>query len=372
MIETNKIYCMDCREGLKKIEDNSIDCIITSPPYWALRKYTDDNPNEIGCEEHPKDYINKIVNVCVECMRVLKPNGNFFLNIGDSYATHKSGKDTEINKSNKKKLKSLVIRNSPKKSLKSNWFQEKQKLLIPHRIAIALQDRGYIVRDDNVWVKKLTLYPEKESLGTTMPFPVKDRFLSSTEYIFHIVKNKNYYFNLEKVKLNLKESSIKRAQKPISSTFKRQVKNNPYLNHNGMENYYNKLAKKYIDDNNGARMTRTKVGLGNVKNWNPQGINVETANPTNAIMFKRRNQFSKKGFDEHYATFPEVLVDLFIKVGCREKGIVLDPFAGVGTTLVVAKYSGRNFIGFEINQDYIKIANRRLAQKTLSEVEHER
>ncbi|MHA2011206.1 MAG: DNA-methyltransferase [Candidatus Helarchaeota archaeon] len=355
MLEINKIYCTDCLEGLRKLDDNSVDCIITSPPYWGLRRYTDKLDIEIGNEEHPQEYINKIVKVCIECMRVLKPTGNFFLNLGDSYGTHRNVKDAEINISNEKKLRSLVARNAPRKSLRSNWFQEKQKLLIPHRIAIALQDLGFIVRDDNVWVKKLTIYSEEKrgSIGSTLPFPVKDRLLSSTEYIFHIVKSKKYYFNLKNVKLPIKKSSVERAKR----SFSRYLDENPYTNHKGLKEYYEKIS-------------RIEIGGGVVlgENWNVGRINVEEVLPTNAIMFKRRNQFLKKGFQEHFATFPETLVKFFIEIGCPVDGLVLDPFAGVGTTLVVAKYSGRNYIGFEISKKFVDIINSRLSQKTLMEV----
>ena len=247
-----KVFNMDVREGLKRLPDESIDCVITSPPYYGLRNYdippqiwglkdcqhdfkikeirdpmdrggNGDHDREgglsgtkidyknfkggyckkcnawlgnLGLEPTPQEYINKIVNVVTECMRVLKKEGVMFLNLGDSYATHRYGKDAEVNISNEEKLKVLVTRNSPRKGLKSNWFQEKQKLLIPHRIAIALQEKGFIIRDDICWVKKLVIYPNKESVGSTMPFPVKDRLLSATEYIFQITKSSRYYFKL--------------------------------------------------------------------------------------------------------------------------------------------------------------------------------
>ena len=215
-MKTNIIYEGDAREILKQIDDNSIQCIVTSPPYFGLRNYGGNemntiwggNPNckhnfklkekkdqwievekvhdkdglsgtkinvknykigycskcgawygQLGLEEHPQDYINHLVEVVVECMRVLKEDGVMFLNLGDSYATHRSGKDAEINISNKKRLKSLVTRNSHKKSLKSNWFQEKQKLLIPHRVAIALQDKGFLIGTNIVLFKKISNHP---------------------------------------------------------------------------------------------------------------------------------------------------------------------------------------------------------------------
>ncbi len=303
-------------------------------------------------------------------MRVLKDDGVMFLNIGDSYATHRSGKDAEINISNKERLKVLVTRNAPKKDVKSNWFQEKQKLLIPHRIAIALQEKGFIIRDDICWVKKLVIYPNKESVGSTMPFPVKDRFLSATEYIFQITKSPRYYFNLKSVKTPIKNSTIERAKRGISSTYKNDLEGNPYPHHKGMEDYYNKLSKDYIDDNDGARRTRTKINLSVKKgyaNGSVKGIDVEDANPTNAIMFKRMNQYSKKCQQQHFASFPTSLAEFFIKVSTKEGDIVLDPFAGSGTTLLVAKHLGRKYIGIELSKKYVALINKRMIQGVLTD-----
>jgi len=428
-MKTNIIYNGDARKILKRIDDNSIQCIVTSPPYFNLRNYGSDEMNviwggnpdckhefelkekkdpmdrggkgdhdadglsgtkiqtknyktgfckrcgawygQLGLEEHPQDYINHLLEVIIECMRVLKEDGVMFLNLGDSYATHRSGKDAEINISNEKRIKTLVTKNSPKKSIKSNWFQEKQKLLIPHRVAIALQNKGFFIRDDIVWVKKMIIYPNKESIGSTMPFPVKDRLLSATEYIFQITKSPKYFFNLKSVKTPIKFSTIKRATRPILSTYTNQTENNPYLHHKGIDKYYKKIAKKYIDDNNKARRTRTKLRLcGGVelgRNWNVGLVNVKKANPTNAIMFKRRNQFSKKGFQEHFATFPESLAEFFIKISSKRGDIVLDPFAGSGTTLLVAKHLARKYIGIELSKKYVEIIKKRLCQKIIND-----
>ena len=110
MIETNKIICGDSLEVLKTFPNDSIDMCLTSPPYYGLRDYG--IKGQIGLEENPQEYINKIVEVSIEVMRVLKPTGVFFLNLGDSYATHRSGKDSEINFSNEDRLNSLVQRNA--------------------------------------------------------------------------------------------------------------------------------------------------------------------------------------------------------------------------------------------------------------------
>jgi len=166
----NKIICGDCLEELKKIPDNSVDCIITSPPYWSCRSYLPSNninkAKEIGLEEDPQEYVEKIVKVSEECIRVLKETGVFFLNIGDVFnsSSYKKG---------------------------NNKLKPKSRLLLPFRIAVALQDKGIIIRDVIIWAKKITKYPEKTSIGTTMPFPVKDRLLPAYEYVFQIVKTKS-------------------------------------------------------------------------------------------------------------------------------------------------------------------------------------
>lgn len=340
-METNKIYQGDALEVLKTFPDNSIDMCLTSPPYYGLRNYGIEG--QIGLEKHPQDYINNLLIIFREVMRVLKPTGVFFLNLGDSYATHRSGKDSEINFSNEDRLNSLIQRNAPNKENKSNWNQEKQKLLIPHRIAIALQEEGFIVRDDICWIKKMVMYPDKKSFGSTMPFPVKDKLLPATEYVFQIVKSKKYYFKLEDVKTDIKNSTIERARRPISSTYTNDIKGNPYTKHEGILKANNKWANQELNYNEAK-----------------EKYNVIKANPTNAVMFRKMNQNSKKIPQKHFASYPLTLADFFISLGCPEDGIVLDPFMGSGTTSLSALKQNKKFIGIELNPEYIKIAEARI------------
>lgn len=329
-METNKIYQGDALSVLKTLPDESINMCVTSPPYYGLRNYNiepiiyggdkdcehefnlvdkkdpmDRNGHgdhdadglhwnkidyktykvgyctkcqawlgNLGLEPHPQDYISHIVEIVSECMRVLKKEGVMFLNIGDSYGSHKSGKDAEKNRgNNEQRLNSLIQRNSPTKGLKDNWFREKQKLLIPHRIAIALQEKGFIIRDDIVWVKKVNIFPDRKSIGSTMPFPVKDKLLPATEYIFQITKSERYFFDLDKVKTKIKDATIKRARRPISSTYTNEIEGNPYNKHNGMKKANERWANQCVGDEG-------------YSNWSVKGVEVEQANPTNAIMFR--------------------------------------------------------------------------------------
>lgn len=341
MIDT--IIQGDALSVLKTLPDNFIDTIITSCPYWSCRSYLSDNhPDksfEIGLEDHPQEYIDKIVEISCECMRVLKKTGVFFLNLGDVYysSTHQGGGNDRKNKEFNKIYEHRV---NVRGKYKDTWLKQKGRLLLPFRIAIALQDKGFIIRDIIIWSKKMTKYPEKKSIGTVIPFPVKDRLLPAHEYIFQIVKSPKYYFNLEPLKTELKDSSINRYQYSILSSYS---DNDPH--------------KKTMA---GTEKYRTKFKIAKEgQDWNVKLKNkLIGANPTNVVMFKTSNQFTVP--EGHYAKFPESLAEFFILAGCPEKGIVLDPFMGSGTVAVVAKKLNRHYIGIELNEDYIKMAQKRL------------
>ena len=385
----------------------------------SCRSYLPENDEnkkfEIGLEDHPQQYIDKIVKVCLECMRVLKKSGVFFLNLGDVFYTASHQGSWQVDKSNKGWQSSIKHRMNVRGKYKSNWLQQKGRLLLPFRIAIALQEKGIMIRDVIIWVKKLTKYPEKTSIGTTIPFPVKDRLLSAFEYIFQIVKSPKYYFNLEPIKNELKISSKKRFQSPIIESY---PQDHPYKKSlAGVEKFRKKfsIAKEGTDWSVQLKKELTK------------------ANPTNVVMFSQSNQFTAP--EEHYAKFPETLVEFFLLAGCPrevckkcgkpreritkylekpkstgtgkerykkrvaqgilsgkggtshtmpstsvypapketiswtipcncnagfEPGIVLDPFMGSGTVAVVAKKLGRNFIGIELSSEFVKIAEERL------------
>lgn len=283
-MQLNEIYCIDVLKGLKKLEDNSIDCIVTSPPYWALRDYK--SKDQIGLEEHPQDYINKLIEIMKECKRVIKPTGSIWLNLGDSFYS-KTG--------NEKHTEFLPNHKLPKNirgRFKSNWLKHKQRLLIPFRIAIKCQDElGLTLRNDITWIKQYCNFKTKESYGASMPCSVKDRLNTNSESIFIFVKSEKYFFELDSIRIPYKD-----------------------------------------------------------KGSNPLG-----KNPGDCIMFPLEPSKEK-----HFAMFPKTLAEFCIKAGCPKKGVVLDPFMGSGTTAIIAKKLNRKFLGFEINKEYIKIANRRI------------
>lgn len=187
----NKIYCGESLKLLSTLPDNSIDCIVTSPPYWALRDYG--HRDQVGLEVSPEYYINTIVAFVEEFKRVLKPTGTIFLNLGDSFY------------SGGNKLRGSLCK-------KSNFLQPKQKLLIPYRIAIKCQEElGLILRNDIHWIKQICNFKTKESWGSCMPSPSQDRLSTHSESIFFFVKDRRYHFNLDSIRIPFKQSTLKRA-----------------------------------------------------------------------------------------------------------------------------------------------------------------
>jgi len=363
----------NCIDVLRGIEDNSIDCVVTSPPYWGLRDYGIEG--QLGLEDNPYDYINNMVVVFDEVKRVLKPTGTCWLNLGDSYS-----------KANYKY---------------AGWsIKEKDLVGIPWRVAIALQSSGWWLRSDIIWNKP-----------NQIPESVIDRPTRCHEYIFLLTKDRRYWYDAEAIrepptektliKIALAEKSAKE-----NTTDKQLVK----------DNYKRSKEAKIVND----RYSNARDHL--VCKPPESGRNKRT------VWTIMTQPFA----GAHFAVFPEKLVEPCIRAGCpkeicskcgapfvrvvyrgnsehhcrpgcgcREKnnkeqdwsdgyrgygkfqntaiatdtfapscecgadaynGIVLDPFCGSGTTGVVAIREGRRFIGIELNPEYIKIANERIGK----------
>ncbi|MBX3054501.1 MAG: site-specific DNA-methyltransferase [Caldilineaceae bacterium] len=179
--ESSVLYLGDAGKVLATLESESIDCIVTSPPYYGQRDYTIDG--QIGLEHHPELYISNLVAVFREAYRVLKSTGSLWVNIGDTYWSGK-GKSHGIDE---KQRHRRFSRPQDKTGVKP-WGTPKQLLLIPHRFAIAMQDDGWCVRGDNVWYKP-----------NPTPDPVEDRCARAHEYMFHFVKQRHYWFDAKAV-----------------------------------------------------------------------------------------------------------------------------------------------------------------------------
>jgi len=290
----NQIICGPAEQVLKKFPSESIDCVVTSPPYWALRDYG--VVGQLGRESTISLYITKLADVFDEVKRVLKQPGTCWIIMGDSYYSNKVATAT------KKEL--------PVKSI----------CQIPARLAIELGNRGWILRNEIIWHKP-----------NCMPESVKDRFTVDFEKLFFFVKNRTYYF----------KQQFEALRDPA------------------------RLARRFLNPGN---VRKRKHGDQLISAFNPK-----TAEASRLRILKSgRNKRSvwsiptQPSLFPHYAAYPASLIETPIRAGCPARGVVLDPFIGSGTTALVASRLGRNFIGIDLNPEYVQMSVNRL--KNLNDV----
>jgi len=299
----NNILQGDVIEKLKEIETGTVQCVVTSPPYWGLRNYQVDG--QLGLEETPEEYVEKMVEVFRQIKRVLKDDGTVWLNLGDSYSTGKMTPHTGAARNGRDmSAMSGIIR---------TYNKPKNLVGIPWRVAFALQADGWYLRQDIIWHKP-----------NPMPESVTDRCTKSHEYIFLLTKSAKYFYDADAIRERTKESTLQRLNQNI-----------------------NKQSGSY---------TPSK-GNGNMKAVG----DLETGRNKRSV-WKINTQPYKEA---HFAVFPPELPELCIKAGSSEGDIVLDPFFGSGTTGWVAQRLGRKWIGIELNEEYIKIAEKRFKQQEL-------
>jgi len=292
-----KVYVGNVLDRLKDIPEKSINTVITSPPYWGLRDYGEGD--QLGLEETPEEFAENLVKVFREVKRVLRDDGTVWLNLGDSYSS--GGRTTTTNQSLRGDKNYGVTRPKPNKNIKP-----KDLIGIPWRVAFALQQDGWYLRQDIIWHKP-----------NPMPESVKDRCTKAHEYIFLLSKNVKYYFDNEAIKEDAKYPQGPNSPKNIKK---------------GVGNFG-------MDTREGL----SKIGALSKKN--KRSVWTVTTKP-----FK----------DAHFATYPKDLIEPCILAGCPEGGTVLDPFGGSGTTCIVSEENKRNSIMVELNPDYVEIAKNRI------------
>lgn len=309
----NKIINGNSLEVLKTLPDNSIDCCITSPPYWGLRDYG--HEEQLGSEKHFKDFVINLSNVFDEVQRVLKPTGTCFINLGDTYAGSGSGttKNADTSKYVENSKQVYVLPNGTSKASQfRGTAMNKSLCMIPERFAIEMIDRGWCLRNQIIWHKP-----------NQMPSSAKDRFTVDFEKVFFFVKQPtDYYF----------EQQLEPYIEPLDRWAGQMVRGN----------YKTKTEQFAVQERNGRDMRP-----------NPEGKNMRTVWSIN----------TEPSTEAHFATYPQRLVERMLKAGCPENGIVLDPFFGSGTTGVYARKVNRNFVGIELNPEYVKIAENRLLKE---------
>lgn len=319
-----RVLIGDALEQLRTLPDASVQCVVTSPPYFGLRDYG--VGGQIGLESAPAEYVAKLVAVFHEVMRVLRNDGTAWINLGDSFSRGertKYAKDSERGNGSKHDTVTEasgygggILADRPEKNL----------LGIPWRVAFALQDDGWILRSDIIWAKP-----------NCMPSSVKDRPTSSHEHVFLLSKNPHYYYDAEAI------------AEPAGSD------NGSYFDRGKTALHPNQGQ----DRRDKQRLVGKRQYVGFNERWDTQ-----TEAPT---LRNKRDVWtvSTSGYPEaHFATFPPALIEPMIVAGCPEGGAVLDPFAGSGTTLAVANRLGRHAIGIELNPEYLPLIEKRCAQAT--------
>jgi DNA modification methylase len=335
-IDINSIndYCLllgDSVEVLKRIPSGSVNCTVTSPPYWGQRDY--DMDSAIGLEREFDAYLKNLLSVFDEVYRVTAVDGSLWLNMGDRYVN-----------------KNLVG--------------------MPWRVALALKDRGWILRQDVIWDKmRLTQ-------------SAKDRLRTIHEYVFHFVKNPKYYYDRESIVLKHKERPKKINGRIRSITgvtgikYEREIRESKYLTKSEKSTALKELQNTLVDMEKGRILDfrmyvrgRPRIYNGNnhklsgrAKEIKDKGFFIKTHKPDGDLPTNiwRMVPEDVHREDAHCAVYPVSLMELPIKATCPPNGIVCDPFMGTGTSIVTAIKYGRSAIGIDINKTFVSVAEKRI------------
>lgn len=416
-MKINTIYNEPCLDTLKKMPNNFLDSVITSPPYWQLRDYGYDG--QWGLEPTFQEYLQHLWEMMDEIYRVLKPTGSVWINLGDTYARGNRNKDATNDT-----LRNTENQIHPNSKPDYNGLN-KCLLLLPHRFAIGCIDRGWIVRNDIIWAKR-----------NGMPESCTDRFSKKHEYFFFMVKSEKYYFDLDSIRDKIKSVRIekykynltcqeggnsnnfkgdeshliskskyqtidiekehrqgmhrnrgeniiqKRPNLPTHKEFVTFIKNRIKLNVlcESVDIPKSTIEHWYRNDENGFSYPSIehwgliKDYLDNwdeefeIMNFKMTDVVYESDEITkNSHLGKNPGSISdfwdiptKPSSNEHYASYNDELIKKPILAGCPEGGLIYDPFMGTGSTAQAALRSNRNFIGSEMSEKYIAICNKTL------------
>jgi site-specific DNA-methyltransferase (cytosine-N4-specific) len=312
--DTVTLHLGDALAVLREMPDESANCVVTSPPYFGLRDYGE--PEQIGLEATPTEYLAKLAAVFVEAKRVLAADGTMWINLGDVYAG-KGNAGVSAGRTRRADRAELI----PSRVNTTAEAPYKSLLMLPERLAWSLIEAGWCLHNRIVWEKT-----------DALPESVKDRLSNRHEPVFLFAKSDRYHFDLDAVREPVKHTSIRRGQ-----TWEERR----------------------------GHVERNRRGLHGAQGCGDSDFapHASGKNPGDCWAF------STAGFpDAHFAVMPTALAERCVLAGCRPGGVVLDPFCGSGTTGMVATKHGRRFVGIDLNACYLDLALRtRLAQGVLTE-----
>jgi DNA modification methylase len=326
---TVRILEGDCRDILRTIPDESVHCVVTSPPYFGLRDYG--VHGQMGLEATPDEFIAGMVAVFRECRRVLRDDGTLWLNVGDSYAGAPGGWQ---GKNGQRASRTFTARIDHDK--RGNGCKSKDLIGVPWMLAFALRADGWFLRQDIIWSKP-----------NPMPESVTDRCTKAHEYVFLLSKSARYYFDQDAILEPASPNTHARVSQDVAAQIGSTRANGGAKTNGNMK----------------AVMRSPKTLANDKGNKNNESF----ANATSLVLTERNKRsvwtIATQPFKEaHFATFPPALVEPCILAGCPSGGTVLDPFGGAGTTGLVADRLQRDAILIELNPEYAEIARRRITK----------
>lgn len=345
--QPHQILMGDCIEMMRALPNGSVNTCVTSPPYFGLRDYGVDG--QIGLEETPGEFIARLVEVFREVRRVLRDDGTVWVNMGDTYASiaggyapgGSAGKHDMVSQS----TRGAVLRG--KRRSPPTGLKQKDLMGIPWRLAFALQDDGWYLRQDIIWHKP-----------NPMPESTRDRCTKSHEYLFLLSKSPRYYYDQDAIKEPVALSSVARLSQDIAQQF---GSDRVPGKSNGPMKAVRSKRDSFKRENSKREQTIPGQSMGTHRPEREESCwPLDTRN--------KRSVWSVPtvGFKgAHFATFPPDLIRPCILAGAPRGGVVLDPFGGAGTTAVVAMEEGRRSILCELNPEYAAMAERRVASARL-------
>lgn len=327
-----QILIGDALEQLRTLPEASVDCVVTSPPYWGLRDYG--HAGQIGLEETPEAFVAALVEVFREVWRVLKPEGTLWLNLGDSYAastTSAHGRGKVGGPPNPARMKP------------SSGLKVKDLVGIPWMVAFALRADGWYLRQDIIWAKP-----------NPMPESVTDRCTKSHEYVFMLSRGPRYFYDSAAIRNPPSPELIKQVEEGYAGQALKPFNESGVQDASATKSRIIEGMRKRIDKQRGH--TRRHAGFNG--RWDKMTHAEQTSLGSNKRSVWTISPQPFRG--AHFAVMPEAVVEPCILAGCPEGGLVLDPFTGSGTVGVVALKTFRRFVGIEINPTYAAMATRRI------------
>lgn len=335
---------------LRELAPGSVDCCTTSPPYWGLRDYG--VPGQLGLEPTPEQYVAAIVAVFMEVHRVLAPDGTLWLNLGDSYATGAGsvgehpggGEQGERWKGHRgarggspKHASGAMGPMTQPNRMPIPGLKPKDLVGIPWRVAFALQEAGWWLRNAVVWHKP-----------NAMPHPVGDRLTNRYEQVFLLTKSERYFFDLDAIREPLAYPEALDGTRVF-----------------GGRNKGDKGGVGATERNRGHNVYGA-TGMAPQANMGPTGERHRHASEKGKNPGDLWSMVTRPYPEAHFATFPIDLPLRCIKAGCKPGGVVLDPFSGSGTTGAAARDLGHQYVGIDLSAEYHDLAKRRFAQGRLA------